>query len=225
MAIVASATFLGLITAILVTAAAAVGSIAALALGNRRHWNRRRKWKIAGFIALCLALTAAAAGLAAVSHGPSNQIAIKERGSEPPPLLAKAAYSLTPSSDPLSNDSDKIDLDTGCPGWGPTRIHVGRHRCGELADLILEAHELHTPEYRPLMLKLPNATEASYVSCREAFMDDSSDSISRIPVNEIKAGINICVRTDKHSIAAVHMKRVESRPHSNIIISYRIWSP
>ncbi|MFC6087790.1 hypothetical protein [Saccharothrix lopnurensis] len=38
-------------------------------------------------------------------------------GGEPEPLLRKKGYRLTPSSDVRTNDTDKIDLDTGCPGW------------------------------------------------------------------------------------------------------------
>jgi hypothetical protein len=59
------------------------------------------------------------------------------------PMLTKTRYPLTPSSNPLTNDGDKVDLDTGCPGWGPTSVRVGRSRCGDLADLIVETSSLN----------------------------------------------------------------------------------
>jgi hypothetical protein len=133
--------------------------------------------------------------------------------SEPVPVLVKTGYRLAPSSNPLTNDGDKIDLDTGCPGWGPTSVRVGRNRCGDLADLIVETQGLHAPDDAP---RLSPVDQASYASCR-----DRDDHVGIVRLTDLRHRTELCARTDKDNIAAIHIDSVSD--NGEIVISYTLW--
>lgn len=133
---------------------------------------------------------------------------------EPAPALTKTRYRLTPSSNPLTNDSDKVDLDTGCPGWGPTSVRVGRNRCGDLADLIVENSSLHAPNDKPRLSLV--SQRASYTGCH-----DRVDGVGVVPLDNLRGGGELCVTTDKDNIAAVHVDPVG--PDGSMMIDYRLW--
>ena len=133
---------------------------------------------------------------------------------EPEPTMTKKGYRLKPSSDVRTNDIDKIDLDTGCPGWGPTSIPVGRKRCGELADLIVEPYGLHAPNDQPLLAPVDGL--ATHTSCR-----DRTDGVGTILLEDLHDGAQLCVWTDKHSIAAVHINSVTET--GEVVIDYELW--
>ncbi|MFE2752268.1 hypothetical protein ACFXGA_09725 [Actinosynnema sp. NPDC059335] len=135
---------------------------------------------------------------------------------ESEPIMTKTGYRLTPSSDPRTNDQDKIDLDTGCPGWGTTSVPIGRKRCGELADLIVETYGLHAPNDAPLLSLVSGP--ATLTSCR-----DRVDGVGTIQLEDLADGAELCVRTDKHNIAAVHVKSVDDT--GEMVIDYEIWEP
>lgn len=134
--------------------------------------------------------------------------------------MQKAGYSLVPSSDPFTNHLDKVDLDTGCPGWGPTGAHVGRNRCGDLADLILEMDELHTPRSEPRIVVLDGGTKASYHICREQ-VSNTEALRGNLPVDGLRHGMQLCVRTDQQAIAAVHVEKITTGPE--LTISFEVW--
>lgn len=139
--------------------------------------------------------------------------------SEPEPILSKAAYRLTPSSNPLTNDRDKIDLDTGCPGWGPSATRVGRNRCGDLADLIAEDYGLHSPDDTPRLAPLAQGEHASYTVCRRKF--DNHGGVGVLRLADLPDGVELCVMTDKDNIAAVRVDSVTSE--RELIVTYRLW--
>ncbi|ROP41955.1 hypothetical protein EDD40_7441 [Saccharothrix texasensis] len=134
---------------------------------------------------------------------------------EPQPTMAKKEYRLKPSSDVRTNDIDKIDLDTGCPGWGPTSIPVGRKRCGELADLIVEDYGVHAPNDQPLLTPVDGL--ATYTSCR-----DRTDGVGTILLEDLHEGAQLCVWTDKRNIAAVHINSVAET--GEVVIDYELWT-
>jgi hypothetical protein len=135
-------------------------------------------------------------------------------------VTEKSGYQLVPSSNPLSNHEDKVDLDTGCPGWGPTSVRVGRNRCGDVADLIIEAAELHSPNYTPTLALLGGATAATYETCRDS-ISSGLGTLGSIPLGDLAIGAELCVATDKGNVAAVRVDSVD--PAGGIIISFQVW--
>jgi hypothetical protein len=148
-----------------------------------------------------------------VASHPSSP-APRSSETEPVPSLTKTRYRLTPSSNPLTNDGDKVDLDTGCPGWGPTSVRVGRNRCGDLADLIVETSTLHAPNDKPRLSLV--SERASYTGCH-----DRVDGVGVIPLDGLRGGGELCVTTDKDNIAAVHVDPVG--PDGSMVIDYQLW--
>ena len=140
-------------------------------------------------------------------------------GSEPEPILSMVEYRLVPSSNPLTNDRDKIDLDTGCPGWGSSSAKVGRNRCGDLADLIAEDYGLHSPDDEPRLVPLAQGELASYNVCRGKF--DNHGGVGVLRLADLRDGAELCVVTDKDNIAAVHVDPVTGE--GELVVTYRLW--
>ncbi|MGM1063030.1 hypothetical protein [Saccharothrix sp. Mg75] len=170
------------------------------------------------------AITAAAVALACVGAvvaapwlWPTPAVApgATPSGATPPdPVLTKDGYRLTPSSSPLTNHADKIDLDTGCPGWGPTGLRAGRSRCGDVADLIVETYGVHAPEDAPRLSVVDGG--ASYPVCR-----GRTDGVGTVRLSDLRAGTELCVSTDKDNLAAVRVDSVGDG--GEVVISYRLW--
>jgi hypothetical protein len=135
--------------------------------------------------------------------------------------VTKTNYQLIPSSSPLTDDADKVDLDTGCPGWGPTSIPVGRDRCGEVADLILESTDLQTYEEQPRLALLDGEQEASWTTCHEVLEADTA-TIGSVQLSELRPGSELCVLTDKDNVAAVSVVSMSS---TDVVIGFEVWAP
>ena len=223
-----AATLGGAAVALLVAlSATALCSALFLAVGHG-SWGRRKKAAVlissvaaVGFVVAAAALAAAGRGSSTSTSIPTSAVvrdtsAVTPEGLRPhTPLLEKSGLRLTPSSDPLTNIGDKVDLDTGCPGWGPTGVRVGRSRCGELADLIVEEHELHAPEHAPRLVLLDSGRKASEVTCRE----QTTTAVGAVRLADLTTGSALCVRTDKGDIATVHVDGVAQ----DLVISFEVW--
>ncbi|MEU4804008.1 hypothetical protein [Actinosynnema sp. NPDC023587] len=135
---------------------------------------------------------------------------------DPEPVLVKTGYRLTPSWNPLTNNGDKVDLDTACPGWGSTKAKVGPKRCGELADLIAETHGLHAPDNAPRLTLLAQGEPASYAVCRA-----KREGVGTIRLPDLRAGVELCVVTDKDNVAAVRVDSVTAG--GEVVLAYRLW--
>ena len=212
---VSAANWAGVLVAALITVAAIGVCVALFAGFNGRRWDRRKTALVAVSSATALILV----GVAAVAGGSGRRGAKVAEDAEPAPVLSSSSYRLAPSSSVFTNDQDKVDLDTGCPGRGPTRIQVGPSRCGENADLILDAGELVTWERMP-RIALPDPGErASHATCRRLLT--LSRMLGRIDVRRLDEGSQLCVLTDKGSSAAV---RVEDVSMPSIVISFDVWT-
>jgi hypothetical protein len=223
----ATAATLGGATVALLVALSATALCSALFTAVRHDpWDRRKKVVVlisgaaaAGFVVAAAAVVAAGRG-SPMSTSTSTVVrdtsAVTPEGLRPhTPLLEKSGYRLTPSSDPLTNVGDKVDLDTGCPGWGPTGVRVGRSRCGDLADLIVEEHELHAPDHAPRLVLLKFGRKASEVACREQM----ASAVGAVRLAHLTAGSALCVRTDKDDIATVHVDSVAQ----DLVLSFEVW--
>jgi hypothetical protein len=111
-------------------------------------------------------------------------------------------YRLRPSSSIATNDQDKIDLDTGEPGWGDISIKVGPDRRGELADIVVEADQIHPGDKVARFLVL-ESSGSDRAACTRAFADSPGRATSSIARSKLTEGTRICVRTDKDNISLV----------------------
>jgi len=146
----------------------------------------------------------------------------------PAPILDKKGHGLQRSSSIDTNDQDKVDLDTACPGWGGMSIRLGPRRCGELADLIVDEEGIHTPEGKPQMLRPPSEPTAGYETCRTMLGQRVNDKMSIIETDDLKPGVTLCVETDKRNIAIVRVDEVGLDAMGNlekVTISFTIWTP
>jgi hypothetical protein len=144
----------------------------------------------------------------------------------PPIALDKHGYVLKVSTFVNDNDRDKIDLDTGCPGWGSTAVRVGPRRCGELADIVLDEDGIHTPDERPRLDVLPPGIAGDYQTCRAALDQEPSPAVNQIDSEQLREGVEICTATDLSAMSHVHVDRVtrtSSGTLSTIKISFIVW--
>jgi hypothetical protein len=244
LAAVVSATLSGVVVAILTAAAAGCVCVMLYVATNHRPWTQVKQILVASLAASSLALAGVAVAVAvsgnqhpasgtAASSGPETGSAPSEPQTAAPqsppsttepqqrePIVAKTNYQLIPSSNPLTNDADKVDLDTGCPGWGPTSVQVGRDRCGEAADLILESTNLHTYEELPRLAVLDGGQEASWTTCHEVLEADNA-TVGTVQLSVLRPGLELCVLTDKDNIAAVHVVSMSS---ADVVIGFEVWA-
>jgi hypothetical protein len=144
------------------------------------------------------------------------------------PFLEKDGYVLRRSSSIATNDQDKIDLDTGCPGWGGMHPRLGPSRCGELAELILDQEGIHTAENRPLLIELEQDSAANYESCIAALGAKPARNLSQIEVDSLQANDRICVETDLENIALVQINDVSTDTLGELerlTMSFVVWRP
>ncbi len=217
LAAVTAATMVGATVAIL-AAMAAGAACASILVGLNQDAHGRRKKIIAGGCAggaLVLATVAAAIGILGRQATAAGQDA-----DEPVPIMSSTSYRLTPSAWFTTNDQDKVDLDTGCPGHGPTTLQVGPTRCGEKADLILSDNELLTWERQPRLVPI-SGDELTYAACRKSL--DPLLAFGSVAVDELRKGSGLCVSTDKGAIAAVRIENTAGAP--GIEISFKVWVP
>lgn len=210
----------GLIVAVLIVAAAVFATVALLVGLNGRFWTFRKKVATAGSVGLAVLLAVTAAVVAAAARPAASALPgdSTTKDTSGATLVESAAdYRLEVSTSINTNDKDKVDLDTACPGRGPTPIQVGPSRCGENADLILDDTELITWK------RLPNlalsTTDPTPDSCRRLL--SSSDARGSVDVDTLATGSALCVLTDKGSIAVV---RVTGRPADSVLeFGFEVW--
>jgi hypothetical protein len=145
---------------------------------------------------------------------------------QPPPIVDKTGYLLRRSSFIDTNDEDKVDVDTGCPGWGGMRPRIGPSRCGELADVILDEEGLHTAEGRPRLVYLPPGRDSGYESCRVALAQRPDPGVVEVGVGELAAGGDLCIETDLGNLAAVRIDELSldaAGGLESMTISFRVW--
>jgi hypothetical protein len=204
-------------------------------LGTRRIWIRAVAnavivvvLSVVTFVALPKpGSIASASSLPSGGNATDRGQPIEEPASAPTPILDKKSYPLRRSSSIDTNDQDKVDLDTACPGWGGMSIRVGPRRCGELADLIVDEEGLHTPEGQPQLVRSP-PERAGYETCRVMLGQRINDRASILETKDIKPGGTLCVETDKRNIAMVRIDQVgldTSGDLENVTINFTVWTP
>lgn len=152
------------------------------------------------------------------------------RGSDPtvPELVVEQrGYELRPSSFVDTNDEDKVDLDTGCPGWGDMAISLGPPRCGQLADLIVEETKLHSIGGVRLV-RLRADEPATYPSCRTALREQPQRGVVSIRPDELAPGDRLCLETDLGRLALVEVERVMVDgvgSLGSLTIGFAVWRP
>lgn len=124
------------------------------------------------------------------------------------------------SNSPLSCDKDKFDLDTNAPGHGDMpQLNVCNHG-GRRADLILDPERLHTPSDDPLMLSLAGDQPADYRTCSAALDGSAGKTVGSLPISELGARSQLCLKTDEGLIAAVS---VLDRASGRLTFSATVW--
>jgi hypothetical protein len=123
-----------------------------------------------------------------------------------------------------TNDQDKIDLDTACPGWGNQHPHMGPSRCGELADLILDPEGLHNANERPSLLLFPPGTDATRQICRRTLDNTHEHMVSQIEADQLGPDVHLCVQTDQNAIAVVRIDAIDfDAMPAELTLSYELW--
>jgi hypothetical protein len=126
------------------------------------------------------------------------------------PFIEKSGYVLRRSSSIWTNDEDKVDLDTGCPGWGDMHPRLGPSRCGETADLILDQEGIHSADDRPRFIELDHNSAGDYPTCRADLTAKPARSLNQLEVSALSADERICTRTDMDNIALVTIQAVST---------------
>lgn len=173
--------------------------------------------------------TALPGGSAAPTYAPAapSETPAPSTPTETAPAIQKTGYVLRPSSSVLTDNQDKVDLDTGCPGWGDMHPHVGPSRCGELADLVVEADSLHTADSRPDIIALSSGATGTEQSCRSRLAATPNDAVYSIPAASLRNGEVLCVRTDIGNTAVVRLDKVVTDSLGQIAavtIDFQVWT-
>jgi hypothetical protein len=225
-ALIAASTQRTLITTVLAIVATALVCTLAGQVTTHRSWDWRRRVLVFAQVAVPIAVVAGA--LVVAPNDDDQPPASPSTSSEPSPVVETRNYTLTISSFVDTNDQDKIDLDTGCPGWGSMRPRFGPSRCGELADLILDEEGLHSSDGRPTLVKLVSPSHAGYDDCQAALDDEPDHTVSRIDVDDIGGGSELCVRTDLNKVALVRIDdlALDALGQPQVLtISFTVWDP
>lgn len=200
-----------------------IGVLALLA-GVMANWVPRPQWlrNIHLFIALGVLVLATAALNFVFQSEPDGQAE-----EEPRPTTATDTYVLRVSRMVDTNDEDKIDLDTGCPGWGDMRPRIGPPRCGELGDVVVDEDGIHAGDRRPRLLLLDRESAGGYTSCLAGLTDESARRVGKLPLASLGVGSEICVRTDFENTGLVRIKDIATDQNGELhelTISYQVWT-
>jgi hypothetical protein len=227
--------------AIILAGCATVALVGAVYLLAGKQARRRLRFLIGAQIILATAMIVVAAVLgnspastAMESNAPTptptptpTSTPTGTGGGTPSLLMDKANYVLRPSSFVDTNDQDKVDLDTGCPGWGDMFPHVGPRRCGDLADLIVESDTIHTADGQPAIAILPSGVTGTYASCHSKLDSEPNTSVSSLQVSSLEDGEALCVRTDRGNIALVHLDKIQKDSLgqlASLTIEFKVWA-
>ena len=124
---------------------------------------------------------------------------------------------------------DKIDLDSGLPGYGG-QPQLGDHLdgCrtnGGFAELILERTGFHGPNNTLLYWPLDRGLPANYSQCAK-MSTARADARSTLPLDSLAAGSRVCVRTDLGNIALVTIEDISNEPGTSekrVAVDYITW--
>lgn len=146
----------------------------------------------------------------------------------PSVLFDQEGYQLSVSSSIHTNDQDKIDLDTACPGWGDMGW-LGPERCGDLAELVADQEGLHTGDDRPGFRVLD--PESGFDECAAV---PAARLNSQLNLADFAKGLRLCVHTDENRIALVDLVRftvdekiVDDRKVyelDTVVIDFKVWT-
>jgi hypothetical protein len=200
-------------------------------LSSKRPRGRRLHLRVGAQAALAIAMIAIAAVLASSAASTATEtnapVPTGAADGTPPPLMDKENYVLRPSSSVDTNDKDKVDLDTGCPGWGEMFPHIGPRRCGGLADLVVEPDAIHTADDQPAIVVLPPGVEGTYLSCHSRLTSEPNASVSSLPASGLKDGEAMCIRTDQGNTALVQLDKVpkdDLGQLTSVTIEFKLWT-
>jgi hypothetical protein len=207
------------------TLVAGIGAVAALVLGlttclitDRQQRSRPRTVRITTEAVVFSALVAGAMALPAYERPPEAQ----------PPFMSKQEYALRPSSSITTNDQDKMDADTGCPGWGNMNPRIGPSRCGENADVIVDERGMRTADGGPHLYRLVTGMDPSLESCVTTLNIVPDPGLPQIDVADLAANDLICIRTDQENIALVRVDGVTKDRFGQLLkltVSLMVWKP
>lgn len=138
----------------------------------------------------------------------------------PSVLVEDDSYRLVPSDFFSSNDEDKVDLDTGEPGYGSSSILVGEAREGGPAELILENDQVHTG-HDAVDYALVADPAPSHGACAEA-LADGANLTQGIDLDDLRVGSAFCVRTNDGNIARVQVREL-SLDDVEMTVAFRTW--
>jgi hypothetical protein len=192
-------------------------------VATHRPWTTVRRILVGGEVAALLAI-----GTVIVSTDPAESPASYKGGTnsaaEPQVVTSKESYDLTPSYSVMTNDQDKVDLDTACPGWGNQIPRVGPRRCGESADLIADADGIHNANNEPNIVRTQGGG-AHDRACQIAIAG-SSQLVSQLASNGLSPGDAFCVRTDKSRLALVEIRQlnISSGELMSVSLRFTVWA-
>lgn len=196
---------------------------------KRAEWRSRRVVLQVLLSVIMVAVAATYSNSPAQASGNANSVGGVAAGGTPvsAPSIQKRGYVLQPSSDPFTNTQDKIDLDTGCPGWGDMYPHIGPSRCGGLADLIVEQNKLHDANGQPNIIVMPPGVAGTYLSCRALLEATPKNGVNSIQVSSLRDGEMLCVRTDIGNTAVVRLDKVTTNGAGQLTaltIDFEVWT-
>ncbi len=224
--LVAADTRAARLTWALVLGSSIVGLNLALRLAAHHPWNRRNLV----VIAIQTSAVAALIGIA-INLSPTSSVTTARNTGRGPAAtldLARENYALTRSSFIDTNDQDKVDLDTACPGWGNQHPRLGPSRCGELADLILDEEGIHNANSRPNIIAPNPDSPLDVSSCNATFSADPARLVSRVSTRDLAVGSTFCVKTDLDATVLVEIDTIDTDPDGalqTLTISFKVWKP
>jgi hypothetical protein len=142
------------------------------------------------------------------------------------PSIDKKGYVLRRSSSIATNNQDKVDLDTGCPGWGGMHPRFGPSRCGETADLILDQEGIHPADDRPRFIEIGHDSPGGYAECRSALAAKPSRSVNQLEATALRSGERFCAQTDLDNTALVTVDDVATDAFhrlQQLTIDFAVW--
>ncbi|MEV1083739.1 hypothetical protein AB0I98_36940 [Streptomyces sp. NPDC050211] len=142
--------------------------------------------------------------------------------SQPAILLQRANCVLRPSTSPSNNYQDKVDLDSGHPGHGKTKVQIGHRRDGGLAEIILERHKILTASGSPAYVKIDHGLAMDYYACRSA-LQATAERVNGIRNDELQKGDRLCVETSQKNIALVYIIEPPERASPRLLITFTVW--
>lgn len=146
----------------------------------------------------------------------------------PAPFITQQGYGLRPSSSIATNDQDKVDVDTGCPGWGNMRPRLGPSRCGEVTEVIADEEGIHTADGGPHLYPLAADAHPSFDSCVAALDAELDTGVNQVDIADLKVDDQICIRTDKRNVALVRVEAVTTDTLgqlTKLTIGFTVWKP